>query len=269
MLISYTLPVDTFNIQVDNPMTVLTQDQSRQFLASASPKDKYTVRRHSLRPLSARSSSFYVCRMRISSSCAGRSSRNSPRSTSRSATTPRRWRRRSGASRRCSPSSRTRTVGQRTAPRTPRRPSRSRATSRASRTSSRGLLSTRLNACVALFSYGSRDSRQVLTPFGARAENRVRRRHGRQGAPEPRGPRDRHCRLGRTLFSGLFCVLASTLTCFVSVQTKLETANTQISDLREVDKDVAARVDELRPQAQELESKIKGERDRLRKWKVR
>jgi len=55
----------------------------------------------------------------------------------------------------------------------------------------------------------------------------------------------------------------------VSVQTKLETANTQISDLREVDKDVAARVDELRPQAQELESKIKGERDRLRKWKVR
>ncbi|GAA5823619.1 hypothetical protein JCM11251_000701 [Rhodosporidiobolus azoricus] len=34
--------LDMFNIQVDNPMTVLTQDQSRQFLASASPKDKYT-----------------------------------------------------------------------------------------------------------------------------------------------------------------------------------------------------------------------------------
>ncbi|GAA6012114.1 hypothetical protein JCM10207_005133 [Rhodosporidiobolus poonsookiae] len=34
--------LDQFNIQVDNPMTVLTQDQSRQFLASASPKDKYT-----------------------------------------------------------------------------------------------------------------------------------------------------------------------------------------------------------------------------------
>ncbi|GAA5952783.1 hypothetical protein JCM21900_005801 [Sporobolomyces salmonicolor] len=36
------LILDHFNIQVDNPMTVLTQDQSRQFLASASPKDKYT-----------------------------------------------------------------------------------------------------------------------------------------------------------------------------------------------------------------------------------
>ncbi|GAA5938070.1 hypothetical protein JCM10213_000824 [Rhodosporidiobolus nylandii] len=34
--------LDQFNIQVDNPMTVLTQDQSRQFLASATPKDKYT-----------------------------------------------------------------------------------------------------------------------------------------------------------------------------------------------------------------------------------
>lgn len=29
---------------MDNPLTVLTQDQSRQFLASASEKDKYTVR---------------------------------------------------------------------------------------------------------------------------------------------------------------------------------------------------------------------------------
>ncbi|CEQ43019.1 SPOSA6832_04907 [Sporobolomyces salmonicolor] len=37
------LILDHFNIQVDNPMTVLTQDQSRQFLASASPKDKYTL----------------------------------------------------------------------------------------------------------------------------------------------------------------------------------------------------------------------------------
>ncbi|KAI5475018.1 hypothetical protein MNV49_002076, partial [Pseudohyphozyma bogoriensis] len=33
--------LDHFNIQVDNPMTVLTQDQSRQFLANSSAKDKY------------------------------------------------------------------------------------------------------------------------------------------------------------------------------------------------------------------------------------
>jgi hypothetical protein len=35
--------LDHLNIQVDNPMTVLTQDQSRQFLASATGKDKYNV----------------------------------------------------------------------------------------------------------------------------------------------------------------------------------------------------------------------------------
>lgn len=39
------LSVDHFSIQVDNPMTVLTQDQSRQFLANSSPKDKYNVSR--------------------------------------------------------------------------------------------------------------------------------------------------------------------------------------------------------------------------------
>ncbi|KAK4057950.1 Structural maintenance of chromosomes protein 6 [Microbotryomycetes sp. JL221] len=33
--------LDHFGIQIDNPMTVLTQDQSRQFLASSSTKDKY------------------------------------------------------------------------------------------------------------------------------------------------------------------------------------------------------------------------------------
>ncbi|KAK4698958.1 structural maintenance of chromosomes protein 6, partial [Phenoliferia sp. Uapishka_3] len=33
--------LDHFNVQVDNPMTVLTQDQSRQFLANSTPRDKY------------------------------------------------------------------------------------------------------------------------------------------------------------------------------------------------------------------------------------
>lgn len=34
---------DLFNIQVDNPMTVLTQDQSRAFLSDAEPRKKYDV----------------------------------------------------------------------------------------------------------------------------------------------------------------------------------------------------------------------------------
>jgi len=53
------------------------------------------------------------------------------------------------------------------------------------------------------------------------------------------------------------------------VQAKVEAANAQMIDLRDVDQDMHALVAELRPQAAELDSKIKGERDRLRKWKVR
>lgn len=34
---------DLYNIQVDNPMTVLTQDQSRAFLSDAEPRKKYDV----------------------------------------------------------------------------------------------------------------------------------------------------------------------------------------------------------------------------------
>lgn len=34
---------DLFNIQVDNPLTVLTQDQSRAFLSNSEPKKKYDV----------------------------------------------------------------------------------------------------------------------------------------------------------------------------------------------------------------------------------
>lgn len=70
--------MDHFNIQVDNPLTVLTQDQARGFLSNSTPKDKYVVRSiltltrsediHS--PIDPRSSSFEA-----------RNSPNSPRST--------------------------------------------------------------------------------------------------------------------------------------------------------------------------------------------
>jgi hypothetical protein len=35
--------LDQFNIQVDNPVAVLNQDTSRNFLNSKSPQDKYKV----------------------------------------------------------------------------------------------------------------------------------------------------------------------------------------------------------------------------------
>lgn len=56
--------VDHFNIQVDNPLTVLTQDQARGFLANSTPKDKYVVR-HALltqrgTPLTISPSQFFL-----------------------------------------------------------------------------------------------------------------------------------------------------------------------------------------------------------------
>ena len=36
--------LDHFNIQVDNPVSILTQDTSKHFLHSKSGQDKYTVR---------------------------------------------------------------------------------------------------------------------------------------------------------------------------------------------------------------------------------
>lgn len=40
--LALTTILDHFNIQVDNPFTILTQDESRRFLSSSTPKDKYT-----------------------------------------------------------------------------------------------------------------------------------------------------------------------------------------------------------------------------------
>lgn len=37
---------DHANIQVDNPMNILTQDAARQFLGSSQPEDKYSVRHY-------------------------------------------------------------------------------------------------------------------------------------------------------------------------------------------------------------------------------
>lgn len=36
--------LDHFNIQINNPTAILMQDTSRQFLTTASPKDKYKVK---------------------------------------------------------------------------------------------------------------------------------------------------------------------------------------------------------------------------------
>jgi structural maintenance of chromosomes protein 6 len=37
------LILNQFNIQIDNPCTIMTQDISRKFLGSTNPKDKYSV----------------------------------------------------------------------------------------------------------------------------------------------------------------------------------------------------------------------------------
>ncbi len=34
---------DALQIQVDNPLTILTQDTARQFLSNSTPQDKYQV----------------------------------------------------------------------------------------------------------------------------------------------------------------------------------------------------------------------------------
>jgi structural maintenance of chromosomes protein 6 len=38
------LILNQFNIHIDNPCTIMTQDISRKFLGSTNPKDKYSVR---------------------------------------------------------------------------------------------------------------------------------------------------------------------------------------------------------------------------------
>ena len=37
---------DHMNICIDNPLSILTQDTSRMFLANSTPKDKYNVSEH-------------------------------------------------------------------------------------------------------------------------------------------------------------------------------------------------------------------------------
>ncbi|TNY22116.1 RecF/RecN/SMC [Rhodotorula diobovata] len=190
--------LDTFNIQVDNPMTVLTQDQSRQFLASASPKDKYT---------------FFLRGTQLAQLTEEYEQIRNNTETMEEA------------------------LGRKQEVLPELKDAYRRAKDRAK------------DAKAAITQQGNLSGlkNQLAWSFVDEIERKIA--------------------FGEDVVAKERQNLVALETDIAGWDTKLETANTQISDLREVDKDVAARVDELRPQAQELESKIKGERDRLRKWK--
>ncbi|GAA5889489.1 hypothetical protein JCM8208_001041 [Rhodotorula glutinis] len=190
--------LDTYNIQVDNPMTVLTQDQSRQFLASASAKDKYTffLRGTQLAQLTEEYEQIRT-NTETMEEALGRKQEVLPELKDAY------------------------------------RQARERATDARAAIEQQGSLTTLKN--------------QLAWSFVAEIEKRIT--------------------FGEDLVEKERANLATCEAELAEWETKVEAANTQISDLRDVDRDMHAIVAELRPQAAELESKIKGERERVRKWK--
>ncbi|GAA5854087.1 hypothetical protein JCM9279_004378 [Rhodotorula babjevae] len=190
--------LDSFNIQVDNPMTVLTQDQSRQFLASASPKDKYTFFLRGTQ-LAQLNEEYEQIRSNTETmeEALGRKQEVLPELKDAY------------------------------------RQAKERATDARAAIEQQGNLANLKN--------------QLAWSFVDEIETRIE--------------------FGENFVATERANLADCEEKLAALEAKVEAANAQISDLRDVDQEMHALLAELRPQAAELDSKIKGERERLRKWK--
>ncbi|BGP39124.1 Structural maintenance of chromosomes protein 6 [Rhodotorula kratochvilovae] len=190
--------LDAFNIQVDNPMTVLTQDQSRQFLASASPKDKYM---------------FFLRGTQLAQLTEEYEQIRSNTETMEEAL---------ARKREVLPELKD-----------AYRQSKERANEAKAAIEQQGNLSSLKDQLA--WSFVDEIERKIA--FGEDTIEKERQK-----------------------LAGFDAEIAEW-------STKLETANTQIGDLRDVEKEVSEMLEEMHPQLGELKAKIKGERDRLQKWK--
>ncbi|GAA6051233.1 hypothetical protein JCM3770_005883 [Rhodotorula araucariae] len=190
--------LDTFNIQVDNPMTVLTQDQSRQFLASASPKDKYT---------------FFLRGTQLAQLTEEYEQIRSNTETMEEAL---------ARKREVLPELKD-----------AYRQAKERANDAKAAIEQQGNLSNLKDQLA--WSFVDEIERKIA--FG---EDTIQKE--------------------RQKLAGFDAEIAEW-------KTKLDTANTQIVDLREVEKEVSEMLEQMQPQLAELQAKIKAERERLQKWK--